>query len=372
MDITINLSEEVVNKLNNKYSKEELEIIAKNLLLDWCDYKTKNDYETYQIKESIQQLQQVTKDIFGFSKTSQKRGEVGENMIYTIFQNDYQNYSFDKTNHVSHSADAIVSTPDNDKFLLEIKNYQNVVDQKEIIKLKYDMEYTNINYALFISIQSGIVGKKTIDIEKFIINDKEYTIVYCSYVFEEPHKLHSCITLLESLIKIKSEKYNYIKDEIIETIKEITEIYDLIKNLNSQYLLVENNIKEQLSNFYLVIRDYQLKIKDKINKISKKIEDTIYISSDEFINNFNESECILQVNKINDLITANNLKIINKDDSSWFISNDTKNIGEIKKFKSKVEISLYNPNICLKFLSKDKSDENYTLLNSIIKQSIYL
>ena len=374
MDITIKLSEEVITKLNNKYSKEEIEIIAKNLLLDWCDYKTKNDYETYQIKESIQQLQQVTKDVFGLSKTSQKRGEIGENMIYAIFQNDYQNYSFEKTNHVSHSADAIVTTHNNDKFLLEIKNYQNVIDQKEIIKLKYDMEYTNINYALLISIQSGIVGKKTIDIEKFIINNKEQTIVYCSYIFDEPHKLHSCITLLESLMKIKLVNYNYFKDEIIETIKDITEIYDIIKNLNSQYLLVENNIKEQLSNFYLIIRDYQIKIKDKINKISKKIDDMIYISSEEFIDNFNESECILQVNKINDLIIANNLKIIKKDDSSWIISilifNDTKNIGEIKKFKSKIEVSLYNPNICLKFLSKDKSDENYILLNSIIKQII--
>jgi hypothetical protein len=374
MDITIKLSEEVIIKLNNKYSKEEIEIIAKNLLLDWCDYKTKNDYETYQIKESIQQLQQVTKDVFGLSKTSQKRGEISENMIYTIFQNDYQNYSFEKTNHVPHSADAIVTTHNNDNFLLEIKNYHNVVDKKEIIKLKYDMEYTNINYALLISIQSGIVGKKTIDIEKFIINNKEQTIVYCSYIFDEPHKLHSCITLLESLIKIKSENYNYFKDEIIETIKDITEIYDIIKNLNSQYLLVENNIKEQLSNFYLIIRDYQIKIRDKINKISKKIDDMIYISSEEFIDNFNESECILQVNKINDLIIANNLKIIKKDDSSWIISilifNDTKNIGEIKKFKSKIEVSIYNPNICLKFLSKDKSDENYILLNSIIKQII--
>jgi hypothetical protein len=399
MDITIKLPEEVIKQLNNKYSKEEIEIIAKNLLLDWCDYKKKNDYETYQIKESIQQLQQVTKDIFGLSKTSQKRGEIGENMIYNIFQNDYQNYSFEKTNHVSHSADAIVTTPNNEKFLLEIKNYQNVIDQKEITKLKYDMEYTNINYALLISIQSGIVGKKTIDIEKFIINNNDSnnslqvsensyqasnkysrvcTIVYCSYVFEEPHKLHSCITLLESLIKIKTENYNYFKDEIIETIKDITEIYDIIKNLNSQYLMVENTIKEQLSNFYLIIRDYQIKIKDKINKISIKIDDMIYITSDEFIDNFNESECILQVNKINDIIIANDLKIIKKDDSTWIIavavaiavSNNTKNIGEIKKFKSKIEVSIYNPNICIKFLSKDKSDENYILLNSIIKQNI--
>lgn len=39
MDITIKLSEEIIKQLNNKYSKEEIEIIAKNLLLDWCDYK---------------------------------------------------------------------------------------------------------------------------------------------------------------------------------------------------------------------------------------------------------------------------------------------------------------------------------------------
>jgi hypothetical protein len=38
--------------------------------------------------------------------------------------------------------------------------------------------------------------------------------------------------------------------------------------------------------------------------------------------------------------------------------------------KSKIEVSIYNPNICLKFLSKDKSDENYILLNNIIKQII--
>lgn len=370
MEITIKLPDNIYQNLDNRYNKDDLEIIAKNLFLDWYEYKQNNNYESYQMNESIKQLQQVTKDIFGFSKISQKRGEIGENMIYTIFQNDYQNYSLEKTNHVSHSADAIIITPNNDKFLLEIKNYQNVVDQREIIKLKNDMENTNINYALFISIQSGIVGKKTIDIEKFIKNDKEYIIVFCSYIFDEPHKLHSSITLLESLIKIKSEKYNYIKDDIIETIKEITEIYDLVQNLNSQYLLIENNIKDQLSNFYIIIRDYQLKIKDKINKISKKIEDTIYINSEEFINNFNDNECILQIYKINDLLKSNNLKIINKDDISWFISNDTKNIGEIKKFKSKVEISLYNPNICLKFLSKDKSDENYILLNNIIKQNI--
>lgn len=148
MEITIKISEDICKNLNNKYNKDELEIIAKNLFLDWYEYKKNNDYEAYQIKESVQQLQQITKDIFGFSKISQKRGEIGENMIYTIFQNDYQNFSFEKTNHVSHSADAIVTTPNNDKFLLEIKNYQNVIDQKEIEKLKYDMEYTNINFSI--------------------------------------------------------------------------------------------------------------------------------------------------------------------------------------------------------------------------------
>ena len=55
---------------NAIYNKDELEIIAKNLFLDWYEYKKNNDYESYQIKESVQQLQQITKDIFGFSKSN--------------------------------------------------------------------------------------------------------------------------------------------------------------------------------------------------------------------------------------------------------------------------------------------------------------
>jgi hypothetical protein len=337
--------------------------------LDWYDSKKKkDDYESFQIKESVQQLQQVTKDIFGISKISQKRGELGENMIYNILQNDYQNYTCEKTNHIPHSGDGIVTTPNNDKFLLEIKNYQNVVDKREIDKLKNDMESTDIRYALFISIQSGIVGKKTIDIEMFTKNDKDYIIVYSSYIFDETHKLHSSITLLESLMKVKSNNYNHLKDDIIETVKEITDIYDSIKNLNSQYLILENIVKDQLSNFYIIIRDSQIQIKEKINKISKKIENSIYISSEDFLSKFNENEYNYQINKIYDLIITNNMSILNKDDSLWFIVNKNDNIGEIKKYKTKIEIVLYNPNICIKFTAKDKSDDNYTLLNNIIKQ----
>ena len=66
MEITIKISEDICKNLNNKYNKDELEIIAKNLFLDWYEYKKNNDYEAYQIKESVQQLQQITKDIFGF------------------------------------------------------------------------------------------------------------------------------------------------------------------------------------------------------------------------------------------------------------------------------------------------------------------
>lgn len=368
MDIVIKIPENIIDNLNSRYTIDELQIIAKNLFLDWYEYKNKNknDYETFQIKESIQQLQQVTKDIYGYSKISQKRGELGENMIYQIFQNDYQNYSFDKTNHISHSADAIITTPNNDKFLLEIKNYQNVVDQKEIDKLKFDMENTDINYALLISIQSGIVGKKTIDIEKFLKNDKEYTIIYATYIFEESHKLHTCITLIESLIKIKKYNLTLIKDDIIETIKDITDIYETIKNLNSQFLLVESNIKEQLSNFYIIIREYQTKIKEKINKISTKLENKNYLISDEFLNNFSDNECYLHILRINDILNEKNIKLLIKDDSSWYLSNEEKNIGEIKRFKSKIEVIIYNPNICIKFLSKDKSDYNYKLLNLIL------
>ena len=118
--------------------------IAKNLFLEWHKNNFKmdtsglnNTLELHQhkirsdiddkisnIKTSINDLCQVTKDVFGISKTSQKRGEIMENSIYELFQNQFQNYSFEKTNHLSHHADAKMITPDNEQFLIEIKNYE--------------------------------------------------------------------------------------------------------------------------------------------------------------------------------------------------------------------------------------------------------
>lgn len=399
--ISFYINKEILEDLSN-YSIEEVNVLAKNLFLEWHKKNFKTDLsgldstlELHQqkirsdiddkisnIKNSITDLCLVTKDVFGISKTSQKRGEIMENTIYDLFQNQFQNYSFEKTNHLPHHADGKMITPDNELFLIEIKNYQNTVDQKEIDKLKYDMSYTKIRHALFISIQSGIVGKKVVDIERFTRDDNEYSIVYISYVLEENHKIHTGIAMIEALMKLdsckKTNRIEYLEERILKTMKEITCLSETLNILRTKFLGMEKVIKDQLNDYYVHIRDYECQIKNKLNTIWDNILKDI-ANCEEVLLEYNNFDSILEENKdlesfpiisrLIDIFKKENSKLIRKNDSLLSLYYKDKNIGEIKKYKQKIELTFNKPKIMIKFIVKDDNDINYNFLESILSEN---
>jgi hypothetical protein len=356
------------------YNNQELNLIAKQLFYEWFSRKYKTSDLSDQliqhqnkisldfnekfstIKNELDNLSKTTKDIFGLAKTSQKRGEILEHKIFDYFENNIKHYTVNKTNHIPHHADAELIL-NNNKYLLEIKNYNTTVDTKEIEKLKFDMEYCNIKYALFLSVQSSIVGKKTIDIEQF--NNNNY-IVYVSYILDEPHKIDSGLSILEILSRLNSK--NNIDDIVLNSMKEISFISDVITSLRKQYNSMESKIKEQLNDFYVNIRENELLIKNKINLIWKNINinDTIeYLPFDNIlINNKNNLELI----KLFDIFTKFNIKLIAQNDSSYLLSHNI----ELKLFNKKIEIHFTNPKITIKFLNNINNDENYDFLISLL------
>lgn len=396
--ISFYINKDIINDLSN-YNIEEINAIAKNLFLEWHK-KTfytnlsglDNTLELHQqkirsdiddkisnIKSSITDLCQVTKDVFGISKTSQKRGEIMENSIYELFQNQFQNYSFEKTNHLSHHADATMITPDNHKFLIEIKNYQNTVDQKEIDKLKYDMSFTKIKHGLFISIQSGIVGKKVVDIERYTRDDNEYSIVYISYVLEENHKIHTGIAMIEALMKLdtckKTNRIEYLEDRVLKTMREISYLSDTLNILRTKFIGMEKVIKDQLNDYYVNIRDYECQIKNKLNiiwdNIMKDIANTgdillEYDDNDIILDETKDTEVFSIMSKLLDILKDKNYKLIRKSETNLSLYNKDKYMGDIKKFRQKIEVTFEEPKITIKFNVKDNNDINYKFLESII------
>jgi len=63
---------------------------------------------------------------------------------------------------VPHSGNILITLLTGIKIMVEVKNYNKIIDQEQIDKLKFDMRYNNIKGALFVSLNSGIVGKKNL------------------------------------------------------------------------------------------------------------------------------------------------------------------------------------------------------------------
>ena len=149
--------------------------------------------------------------------TNNHKGIRGEQLIYNFFKNN--NYIIEDTSEIPHSCDLKLYLEEiNQNVLIEIKNYKNTVDQKQIDKFYYDLNYTGIKLGIFISLQSKIVNIKY-PIE-WKINEANEILIFISECKEE--YLYLAIYSIILLFKKTNYKSNL---QLIEH----TEIYNDIK-----------------------------------------------------------------------------------------------------------------------------------------------
>lgn len=346
------------------YSEDDVNLICKQLFIDWYRERYEqgelHDRVCNIVKSSliptVQEMQENYKELFGVSKISQKKGEIMENNIFELFRTHLQDYAITPTNHLPHNADAEVVTPSNIKLLLEVKNYTNAVDQKEINKLKYDMKETNIKHALFISIKSAIGGKKMIDYELC----EEGHIVYLSYVGDVT-KIYCGLLLLETLLNNSLiEQDEKIEIKIKEGLEEMTQVLDMYRGMKDKFLDMERNVKSQMDTFYLFVRDQETKIRNKINEIFGNMAKDIDEIKDIVIPK-DKHQLVLQ--RTIDILQENHVTVIQKEDTLWELYKEDILVGEIKKRKVGVDVIWKKPNLELRMLNEE---EHYKTLNSII------
>jgi len=336
-----------------------------------------------EINNLLTNLKDITTNLFGINNTSNKKGELSENIINNIFINNFQNYQYEITRSKPHCGDGLLKI-NNIDIIVEIKNYTNIVNNDEIDKLKYDMKYNNIRFGLFLSFKSGICGKKTFDFEKYEDSNGFYNyIVYISYIFDENHKIQSGLLFLENLlylidniskqdnkiskdlIEIRNKNY-YIHDilvnKITDIIKEIETTSLLITKIRDDYLIMEKNIKLLMDDFYIKLRDLDYQLCDKIKKIfdkSKlilgkeiKLIDQITIKQN-IINKYSKDKIFSILSRVFDIFNKYDFIIIDYDlDNNIIIIKDNihhEEIGKIKIQKQKIIYidEKYNMNMTL-------------------------
>jgi hypothetical protein len=316
-------------------------------------------------------LESSLSKLIGISNNSSKKGAFGENMLEEIFNKRYGDITFEKTNHIAHSGDALLTISDYMKVMLEIKNYQTTVNKDEITKLEYDMVYHNIRWGLMISFNSSIQGMKEIDLYTFTNNDNTYFVIMIGNLSLDIHKLDLGISIIKKLFKLFDNKYfPWIVSEINDSIKNINKIAQKNFMLRDSFYNMEKEITKQLSTYHVILRDYQYELETEINNIMKKIVNTID-------NNQQSSSNIMKIDnitiniisekykdykmyniiiKIFDIITKNNLMIDLSllSDNIIGINNKSTNLYTIKIQQKKIIITTNNDMIINLNLGKDK------------------
>lgn len=362
-----------VNNICRKYKDD---------ILNGIDSKNENiKLRLEEIKSNVksEELLDTLDKLFGIRNTSSKKGAISEDYVFNLFNEKYKNYSLDETRKVSHSADGELTSPSGLRCLLEIKNYTNSVNKDEVDKFKFDLKFKNIKFGLFISLQTGICFKNSIDYESFEHNNETYHIIYISKLIEDVNKLDCGMLMLENLYKLNFKdnydiKIKQIKQLIYENLNEIENIIKQTEKLRDEYLSMETVIRSNFDNFYNKFRSYECDMKSKIQKIWNNlfedlgnIECNFVDCKTSILNNItNKDKCFNILSKLFDLLNKNKVNIIKNDNDIVMFKNKLE-IGTIKKMKDKVSVNLENISISLKSNDR-KLNSNYEFIDLLVKK----
>lgn len=371
----------IINDMNNICRKYKDDIISginlNNSSINDKIILLQNNIKDLNQNNKIDELSLIINKLFGVSNSSNKKGEISENLIYNYFKEKYKNYSYEIKRHISHNADGELITPSNLKTLVEIKNYTNTVNKDEIDKFKYDLKYTNNNYGIFISLQSGIAGKNIIDYECINENNKTYQIIYISKLIEDITKLDYGILLLESLFKINKKenidvKINQIKETIYYNFNELELIINKTHELRNEYQLFEKNIKLNLDSFYNKLRSYEIEQKDKMQKIWLNLFDDLSNIKDyvdckiKILSDITDKDKnYIIISRLFDIFDDKKINVITVDNNNFNLFKNKELIGNLKRMKDKININLQNSSINIIF-KNNNDDSNYKFLKLLL------
>lgn len=261
------------------------------------------------------------------NKTSSSKGQLGENLVYDIIIEKFPDLIIENTSRIPHSGDLQLTLSSGNKIICEIKNYNKTVDSHELEKMKFDMKFNNIYYGIFVSLNSGIVGKKRVDIETFYHNKSHY------YIFYIPYASHRIIPTRKYIIS-----HNSIDETILNLSVKLESIICIFINLSNNVLMhtVKNKIfKSSLNDLIIELNNYYMDFGN-VKQSALKLEDNLKKTLDYHMNTIKEHEntlkkrinslinfhCNIDKIKISDNKFIDNINVTQVSDSMWDFENN--------------------------------------------------
>jgi len=293
IDISLNISK---FPILDKIKINQLEFLIGEIFeLGYFQYMKnliKTDLQSSIINPNLNQINPINS--ITESKYSNAKGNLGENIVIDILIDKFSNCVVENMTKIPHSGDIQMTLSSGIKLIVEVKNYNKTIDQEQIDKLKFDMKFNNIRGALFVSLNSGIVGKKKFELEFFKNNIDDCFILYLPYSMHRiipdkkniiTHnsiedsisnlsiKLEFGICIIQNIISKTNSNSILLSNKLFSDIEldymtsQFDSLYSEFKNVKNSIRKLEDNIKKSLDSHKLVIGDYENFILNKINKL---------------------------------------------------------------------------------------------------------
>jgi hypothetical protein len=343
--------------------------------------------------ENLERVKNSIEKFTEFSNKSSFKGAMGENIVESIIQNYFPDDSITNTSKKTAESDYHLQCHNGMMILIESKFYSSVLNKNEVDKFKRDLIKTGFPIGIFISISSGIVGKKRFDIEK--INNNQWILFLPNAGLDGASIIWSILFAKEFY---KTNQMIMTEKELEYNWNEWEEMYDAFQQIYHSFSTIKLNISEtrniinkQMDDLVHKSYDIHFQIQNLTNQMKRKIENQLQKKErlkliEEQLNSNTQSLQEYDLNKIveksfNKMLDNNdqeNLElytillefcksknyhiVIGKtDDYEWFIYFGTQEIMRIKSLTKKKEIMLIKQKITLLL-----SFENIELLDKIL------
>jgi hypothetical protein len=361
-------NDKIEQQLEHNELLERIETIKEEL---------KDQINNSEIGDKINSLESSLTKLIGLSSNSCKKGNFGENVLEEIFSKRYGDIQFDRKSQVAHSGDAWLYLPDGKLIMLESKNYSTTVNKDEINKLQSDMINHHIKWGILASFNSSIQGMRELDLHTFNHNNETYFIIMISNLSTDIHKLDLGLQIIRKLILTINDlpQFPWVIKDISQSLNELNQI--VLKNyfLRDSYYNMERDVQKSLSNYHVILRDYQYDIEIKIKEIISKITETMNTSIQNNKNNYqliidkyHDKKILPIIVRLVDII-QNKKWVINYDNetSDWIIQSKGIEMGKVKIQTKKAIINIPSNDLTLNLhLGKDKENkQNLEIIKSL-------
>ena len=118
---------QLLNKINQEYIPivlEDIFSIGYNL---WVKNYIRNEVVANDFTNNVTE-----------SKLSSSKGSHGENIVMDLIISKFSDLQVENTSKIHHNGDIQVTLTNGKKIIVEVKNYNNTINQDQIDKLKFD------------------------------------------------------------------------------------------------------------------------------------------------------------------------------------------------------------------------------------------